>query len=215
MNLRLASYFLRVLALGFVFACVPALVKIEMETHPRNKISSYELEFNDLRRFCAETPSYVLCRGSAGGRLSIRRVIEIDQRLRARFQYRSDFDVWGVSDRWTGFAYEGDCEDYVLTLSEMLAGEGEGGKYMSMSLLLVPDALSGHMLNGHATLLVETSDFGVVEIGVRDSERPASLTDEGRYRLVAITMDGLAIPRAYRDYKINYVSYTVRANILL
>lgn len=122
---------------------------------------------------CDTRPRAVLCRGNKSTKvLTLAQVNAIDLTLRAEFHYVSDQVLHGRDDWWTNDRTCGDCEDYALILSERLSAGGQAGS--GMGLMIWSPAYGV----GHATLMVETADAGIVEIGVSDSEtaRPMDWT---------------------------------------
>lgn len=142
-----------------------------------------EIDYTGLVTFCREAPDAVLCTGHPGAELTKAEVTQIDHRLRAEFQYRSDSQLYHMDDKWVDYTICGDCEDYALTLSEMLADNGEGGAHMALSMETVEDG------DGHATLLVDTSDAGQLEVSVGDGGEPQPLFKYIR-RAGFMVMDG-------------------------
>jgi predicted transglutaminase-like cysteine proteinase len=131
----------------------------------------------------------LICTGGAGGKLTLTEVKAIDALMRMDFEYRDDFvrfapleDVWEEERSTDNLC--GDCEDFVLSLAWRLNQVGEGGAYMQM-MLWEPEPAAGH-----ATLLVETSDAGVVEMGVGDGGWPRALDLKEGHRFGTIRFDG-------------------------
>jgi predicted transglutaminase-like cysteine proteinase len=125
------------------------------------------LDVSGFKEMCLAQPTTVLCRGGQGGMPTIATVRLADAALRAVFEYRSDYVEYGVTDRWRAGAVCGDCEDYALALAERLHVVGVGGKFMWLDVMTTSPTL------GHATLLVQTSDAGVVEVSVGAGGEPA------------------------------------------
>lgn len=147
------------------------------------------MEVSEIERFCNDAATEaVLCSGGdpaqAGQMLTAADVARVDATLRAVFHYRDDAAFFGRSDFWHNDTRCGDCEDYALTVSEMLAKAGQGGDKMAL-MIWSPDRLSGH-----ATLLVETSDAGILEIGVSPTEGPRLFNERLGVRLGYVLMDG-------------------------
>lgn len=141
------------------------------------RISSYY----DL---CGREPDVVACAGGGDGKLSLAVVKAVDARLRASFEYQDDILVFGKDDFWEPMTNCGDCEDYVLHLSETLHANGQGGKHMGLILWMTDEG------EGHATLAVDTSDVGVVEVGVSPDGAPAPINWREGVRIAVIWMDG-------------------------
>lgn len=165
------------------------------------------IEFSDFTRFCRDNKLAALCAGTVGGtKLTLAQVRAVDAPFRARFQYRSDYSNYGVPDYWANWSVCGDCEDYALTESELLAIKGEGGTYMRLMLEITP-------AGAHATLLVETSDAGTVEVSVTPDGAPAPVDWTANLRMVTIRMDGKQQPVALPGYELHDVLgyYATRA----
>lgn len=141
------------------------------------------LRIADFEPFCARSPDSVICKGSPGWKMTLSEVKTVDSWLRAQFEYTDDDLMFDRSDYWADDTVCGDCEDYALTLSRYLAAKGQGGDAMWLALW-VP-AWAG----GHATLLVDTSDAGIVEISVGAGGEPA-LYEKEPVRIATIRLDG-------------------------
>ncbi|UTC29827.1 putative transglutaminase-like cysteine peptidase [Bajunvirus bajun] len=143
------------------------------------------MEVGDIERFCNDpTVSSVLCAGGGDAALPLEQVVRIDAALRAKFYYTPDDLMFGKEDYWSSNTVCGDCEDYALTVAEMLHTAGQGGSKMAL-MIWAPGGTSGH-----ATLLVETADAGVVEIGVGVYETPMPFQETRPVRLGSVLMDG-------------------------
>lgn len=120
------------------------------------------IDMSDEVEFCSKHPHSVACEGHAGRKLSFEEVTKVDHDLRKDFRYhnrlhKSDHARWG------------NCLDYVLTLSQMLATYGEDGKNMTEVTMVVCDEGG---CDAHARLWVDTSDKGRVEVDVSDPPGP-------------------------------------------
>lgn len=124
------------------------------------------LDVSGFREMCRVQPAKVLCRGGQGGMPTISTVRAADAALRIVFEYRSDFVEYGVDDKWRSGVVCGDCEDYALALADRLHTVGVGGQFMWLDVMTTAPTL------GHATLLVQTSDAGVVEVSVGAGGEP-------------------------------------------
>lgn len=162
--------------------------------------NNYAVDFSELVDFCKIESDAVLCSGHRGATLPLATVLKLDNSFREVFQYRSDFQLYGKQDWWVGYTTCGDCEDYALTMSEILADAGEGGEHMALSL---------ETINGtpHATLLVDTSDAGKYEISV--GSRPPFPYAVYDRRDMTITMDGKLVAHPEVGYAIYPMLNTV------
>lgn len=150
--------------------------------------ASNAIDVSSLAKFCGsgDGQQAVLCTGGGSGKLTLAEVKAVDAAIRSGFEYRDDFVAFGPdgADRWQTNTLCGDCEDYALTVSDALHRAGEGGASMSLMLWL-PSPTSAH-----ATLLVQTSDAGVVEISVGEGGEPKPYDPTLGERFAAIRMDG-------------------------
>lgn len=168
----------------------------------------FGLTFEAFSVLCHDRPHAVICAGHRGGLLSLKQVLAIDGGLRAEFVYRSDEATHHSGDQWDNHTLCGDCEDYALDLSERLAGHGEGGQYMRLQLMAVPVNVQMTQWGGHATLWVDTSDVGTVEISVGDiGPMPLDLS-YGR-RMMVIQMDGQRRPQPLPGYWVDDRTFLV------
>lgn len=151
---------------------------------PAARVPIQAIRLQAFYRFCREEPQAIACAGAAGGRLSLREVRLIDAGLRAEFEYRDDILEFGRGDEWRHDVVCGDCEDYALTLSERLSDVGQGGDGMAMVIWFTD------RYTGHATLAVDTSDAGTVEIGVGSAETPDFMVWSKGVRVGVMRMDG-------------------------
>lgn len=133
---------------------------------------------------CRARPTAVLCSGRIGRQPSLKEVTVVDAWLRSEFTYIADEVQFGGEDRWQNDAVCGDCEDYALALSERLADAGFGGTFMHLVIWTAKPTAA------HATLVVETSDGGEVEIGVGKSETPKPFVLSTGYRAAIMQLDG-------------------------
>ena len=153
--------------------------------------SDRSMQFVDFKDFCKRTPAAVLCIGHSGRKMKWTEVAQIDAVLRARFQYRDDQDTHHVEDYWSNWSVCGDCEDYALTLSEMLAQAGEDGWYMRLTFeTILYETASGMRSFGHAALFVETADAGMIEVDVSDPPRVPSKSSHVEFPEAYVRMDG-------------------------
>jgi predicted transglutaminase-like cysteine proteinase len=157
--------------------------------------SQWGISAEDLTPFCKREPKAVLCAGGGGRKLTFAEVTRIDAKVRADFEYRYDEVQYGSDDRWAIGVSCGDCEDYALTVSEALHAAGEAGGSMRLMLWLAPFGL-------HATLVVDTADAGVVELGVNPGEEPARLDPSRGRRFATVRMDGLRQFKPYPGYRV-------------
>lgn len=111
--------------------------------------------------------------------------------LRGKVEDRGEVRrVWDVTvSRTHTFVHESgmlahNCEDYALTLSQQLAADGVAGPAMTLMLW------SPRAGFAHATLVVETSDAGFVEIGVNPDELPQRYDPAKGVRFDTIRFDG-------------------------
>lgn len=158
------------------------------------------INFEAFGVFCGRAPQAVLCVGHPGGRLLLSVVRHIDEIFLTNFKYRTDVQIYNKDDYWANWSVCGDCEDYALTMSELLAQAGEGGSFMRLEIMRIGEF-------GHATLLVETINAGVWEIGV---DMPMLPYNPKTYtREMSIRMDGKRHPIAHRGYVIDLKKYVV------
>jgi predicted transglutaminase-like cysteine proteinase len=111
-----------------------------------------------VNSLCRVKPKSLICAGGLGTRLTLAQVNAIDTVFRNEFEYRSDELQFG-DDVYQDNTVCGDCEDYALTLARRLNAGGQGGTFMALMIW------SPYRGAAHATLIVETADAGVVEIG--------------------------------------------------
>lgn len=141
----------------------------------------------DIRAFadlCKRVPQAVACAGSKGHRLlTFSQVANVDSELRSVFAYRDDRTTSGKDDSYDNWTICGDCEDYALTLAELLSASDQSVMWLQFELLC--DAQD---CGGHATLWVLTLDRGIVEVDVNGSPR-APDPNEGHWECV-ILMNG-------------------------
>jgi predicted transglutaminase-like cysteine proteinase len=163
---------------------VTVLKQVEREqAAPQKALTAIDIaSFTD---FCRVKTKALLCAGGLGAKLTLAQVNAIDTVFRNEFEYRDD-DVQYGSNVWNDAAVCGDCEDYALTLANRLHAGGEGGGYMA---LMIWSPFQGA---GHATLIVDTADAGLVEVGTgpaaTESARPFDVTRGARFAY--IVMDG-------------------------
>lgn len=121
----------------------------------------------DSEVYCPDQPHALWCAGDGGkdGKLTLAQVQSADVKLRAVYAAEMIPQKEEAGAYW-GEATTGDCKTYALTLAGRLAAAGEGGQYMYLMMSL-PDPFEAHM-----TLLVDTSDEGLVEIGDEDGGEP-------------------------------------------
>lgn len=169
-------------------ACPPPDVMRAMKSEKAwtegHREKGYALEFSDFYKFCGRHQEAVLCAGGAGRDLTLAEVQAVDARVRASFEYQDDIIQYNLPDYWAINQLCGDCEDFSLVMSEELAKAGEAGPSMGLVLWFPTD------YDGHATLVVKTSDAGYVEIGVGPIETPATIDWMKGRRLAVIWMDG-------------------------
>lgn len=148
---------------------------------------TYTASFAEFCRFNALS---VACAGGAGRKLTLVEVDSIDRSLRARFEYRDDVVQYGRTDPWMSGVTCGDCEDYALTLADDLHRAGAGGDSLRLMLW------SPQPGAGHATLLIETADAGLIEVGVNWNETPRAYDPNRGVRFTTLRFDGsrLALP---------------------
>lgn len=154
----------------------------------------------ELHGYCTRAPAALLCAGGAGGKLTLQQVRAVDWKLRQQFEYETDFVHYGVDDRWASGVVCGDCEDYVLTLADRLHAAGEGGAQMRLMIWRPEPAY------GHATLLVETADAGVVEVGVgdADTQTPHPYDPSQGRRYATVRMDGQHKIEPFAGYRVTW-----------
>jgi predicted transglutaminase-like cysteine proteinase len=149
----------------------------------------------DLTPFCKREPKAVLCAGGGGRKLTFAEVTRIDAKVRADLRVPLRRGPVRRDDRWAIGVSCGDCEDYALTVSEALHAAGEAGGSMRLMLWLAPFGL-------HATLVVDTADAGVVELGVNPGETPDTYDEGAAPRFGAIRMDGRQKVLTFPGYKV-------------
>lgn len=146
--------------------------------------ADFLVNFGELAGFCQRTPLAALCAGTNGTKLiSSADLIRIDANFRGDFRYCSDPRLYGQIDRWVNWTLVGDCEDYALTMAELLAREGVTGDDLQ---LVVGTQKAGEK---HAMLRVRTTSgwwlTGVGGMGLPGPESEFSFRQE-----VLIPMDG-------------------------
>ena len=96
-----------------------------------------------------------------------KRISQVNRWVNTTIAARSDYEQWGVVDRWdypsTG---QGDCEDYVLLKRRLLIQEG-----FPISSLLVT-VVRDERGDGHAVLTVKTNKGEFVLDNLRDGVKP-------------------------------------------
>jgi predicted transglutaminase-like cysteine proteinase len=165
---------------------VVALKQVEREEIAAAKTPSQMngISIAPLTSFCKLKPKALICAGGIGTTLTLAQVRAVDAVFRAAFEYRSD-DVQYGDDVWNDATVCGDCEDYALTIASRLHAAGEGGG--SMALMVWSPATGG----AHATLVVDTADAGLVEIGTGPaSEGPHTFDPKNGRRFGFIVLDG-------------------------
>lgn len=142
------------------------------------------VQVRDAKAYCKREPQALLCAGGRGDVLTLAQVRRVDGVLRARFHYRGDYAHYGVEDHWVSGTLCGDCEDYALSAADLLYGVGEGGAHMALMVW------QPYLGAGHATLLVETQDAGVVEISVGQGGEPQPMNWSSGSRIAYMRFDG-------------------------
>lgn len=171
--------------------------KVKYTDQIREDSRSNNWTLTAFRTFCALKTSAVLCSGntfSPNKDLSFSTIYAVDVQLRGRFIYNTDWSLYHVVDLWQNWVISGDCEDYALTLSELLSDYGQPGADMRLVLLKVKTPFGDV---GHAMLAVKSEDGGWLIIGVNPEERPLKedgnafiLPDKSYIPMVEIKMDG-------------------------
>lgn len=190
------------LAVAFSLFCAPVLADCPPLTpaevargaelaHAPESTNTQAIDVRGFKVFCPpgrHPNAPLLCTGGTGGKLSLTQVRLIDLSLRMQFQYRDDYIQYGPQsdDLWRAGVLCGDCEDYALTLADRLYAAGEGGPFMRLAIWFP----SG--VGAHATLLIETTDAGVVEAGVGpiSTEGPLPYNPTRGRRFATIRFDG-------------------------
>ncbi|MBI1313674.1 hypothetical protein GC176_20470 [bacterium] len=149
--------------------------------------STDSIDYSAFADLCKASPAAVVCVGTrGGGLLTFSQVKAIDDAYRPRFRYRDDLTLHAPLDDWyDNWTTCGDCEDYALTLSELLARAGQAGDHMDLQFMLINVDKGWY---AHATLWVRTSDRGIVEVDVNDRPRPLRWSEGVREGF--IRMDG-------------------------
>ncbi len=131
-------------------------------------------------------------------------VRKIDAGYRPQFKWRSVKTVYGpdVFDRFANWSVCGNCVAYALTMSELLAQAGEGGDYMRLQMM-------EYINDGHATLWVETTDAGTVEIGSMSYQNVVPIVWHAAWREAVVRMDGKRKAMAFAGYYITPDGYEV------
>jgi predicted transglutaminase-like cysteine proteinase len=155
------------------------------------------LDASDLVGFCRRKPHAVLCQGREGKLLTFAEVKEIDLAYRKIYQYRDDDLLYHVDDFYNAPVRCGDCEDYSLTMSELLADQGEAGGFMDLVLLLDCDQQG---CEGHAKLWVVTADRGMIELGNDQAPHDIWWKSPEDVREGLVPMDGKRRLIAFPDY---------------
>lgn len=174
------------LVLSATIAVSATLCPPELPSIYRSSSEKYtSVNIQGFNTFCDRETLHPICIGNPGKRLTFQEVKNIDEILRSEFVYRSDRAVHGVDDFYTTKILCGDCEDYALILASRLARAGMEGESMALTTWLPTLQL------GHATLIVKTSDYGWVEVGVGALETPEVLSwSKAALRSHWMLMDG-------------------------
>lgn len=143
------------------------------------------VEITPIRRFCAKNRENPICTPISGRKLTLAEANAVDSWLRSQFTYTSDVLMHGDDDFYDDNTVCGDCEDYALTLARYLAKKGQAGSAMWLAIWY-PD-----WEGGHATLIIDTEDYGLAEYTVGGTPG-ANLYDPEHQpvRLGTIQMDG-------------------------
>lgn len=121
----------------------------------------------DSKVYCPKEPKALWCVGDDGAdnKLTMAQVQQADVMLRAVYKEEVDEATEKAGAYWRE-STTGDCKTYALTLAQRLHALGESGQDMALMMSL-PDPYEAHM-----TLLVQTSDAGMVEVGDEDGGEP-------------------------------------------
>lgn len=139
----------------------------------------------DSGDYCPREPKALWCVGDGGSKneLTVAEVQAADVKLRAIYKE----DVTPADERSGVYWREsttGDCKTYALTLAARLHDAGESSRLMAL-MMSMPDPFEAHM-----TLLVETSDAGIVEVGDEEGGEPHKLDLNNWVRLGFSPLDG-------------------------
>lgn len=156
---------------------------------------------------CYREPKDIICSGHiTNKKLTYQQVVDVDQVAKKLFVYEEDSVQYNVLDLWSAHN-PGDCEDYALIVSNILAMLGEDGRYMKLIMLELP-------AGAHAALQVETSDKGTIEFGSITEEIPFVINIETKFnvffheiRQAYITMDGQRQITPYPGYELRADGY--------
>jgi hypothetical protein len=156
------------------------------------------INIGSVKSLCKVKPKSLICAGGLGTRLTLAQVNAIDTVFRGEFEYRSDELQFG-DDVYQDNAVCGDCEDYALTLARRLNAGGQGGAFMALMFW------SPFRGAAHATLIIETADAGVVEIGTgpaaSEGAHPFDPTRGKRFGY--IVLDGQRMMTLFPGYTLN------------
>ncbi len=164
---------------------------------PTSKALTDAIRLDGLQNLCRRAPTAFVCVGGDGRKPWKAEIVQADAAERPVFQYRSDFVQYGVDERWSNGSLCGDCEDYVLNLSERLHQRGIGGQYVRLAVWAPPPGNAAH-----ATLLVDTIDAGVVEVSVGEGGEPQAYDPRFGRRFATLRFDGRRRWTAEPGYRI-------------
>jgi len=122
-------------------------------------------------RFCEQNPAECTVDPSEAATIQLgakewSTLVRINQQVNGAIKAKTDFDHWGVEDRWD-FAEDGygDCEDYQLVKRRKLVEAGFSRRALRMTVVIDEEGA------GHAVMMVRTNrgDF------ILDNKRNAIL----------------------------------------
>ncbi|AXQ68245.1 peptidase [Caulobacter phage CcrBL10] len=172
--------------------CPPVKPIVASGDEKRDYGGKVEVSIDGITDFCQKFTENPLCKAKTGRKLTFSEVLAQDSALRSHFTYVSDDILYQRSDFYAENGFCGDCEDYALTLAHRLSDAGADGTSMWLEIW------NPAWIGGHATLLVQTSDKGMIEIGVGDPPEPYT---GGPVRLGRIQMDGKLEVQLYEGVK--------------
>lgn len=140
-------------AAGMLLATMPATTfasSLSMPTGGRTTqpVGHYE--------FCKRMPSECAERSRSSQPVELTRklwdsIVAINHEVNTTVAPRTDYEMWGVEERWSYPTDVGDCEDYVLEKRRLLMKVGVPASNLLITVVRQPNG------DGHAVLTVETS----------------------------------------------------------
>lgn len=162
-------------------------------------VASDDIDFSDLDGLCKRKPYAMICVGHPGGLLPFAQVKQVDAQYRPHFTYVSDEAQYHKDDFFNDWTICGDCEDYALTIANLLGREGEGGSFMFLNVMMDCDEDG---CDAHAALWVLTADYSMVQIDVNDGPKPIPKKHWGSYEAL-IPLDGSRKAEPFPGFVVN------------